>query len=174
MVTAADRFISNGEGVPLIIVFPYDYSSKQPKEYKFEEAIIQQLLPEVDREYRTLNDRTHRAIGGLSRGGAWAFHLGAKYPDLFSAIGGHSPSIFYNDEISLRKNLMSITQAEMPRIWLDVGDNDSELDLISSFSQFLNSNSIFYEWHVFKGWHDEKYWSAHVEEYLSWYMQGWK
>ena len=174
MVNSADRLISTPDGVPLIIVFPFDYSSKQPKEYKFEEVFIQQLLPAVDKEYRTLADGQHRAIGGLSRGGAWALHLGAKYPDLFSAIGGHSPAIFYNDEISLRKNLLAIPQSAMPRIWLDVGDNDSELVLISAFEQFLNANNFSYEWHVFKGWHDEKYWSAHVDEYLSWYMQAWK
>ena len=166
--------IVDGQLPPFIIVFPFDYSLRQPKEYKFEEVFIKLLIPEIDTRYRTKTDVSSRAIGGLSRGGAWAFHLGAQYPELFGAIGGHSPAIFYNDEASLRRNLLAIPIAKRPRIWLDVGDNDPEFSLIKSYEDFLSKNDFIHEWHIFLGWHDEKYWSAHVDAYLGWYAQGWR
>jgi len=170
---AADRIISSADAPPFIIVFPYDYSYKQPTEYKFEEVFIDLLLPQIDKTYRTQADSMHRAIGGLSRGGAWALRMGTRNPQLFGAIGGHSPAIFYVDEKPLTRRLLEMTPELMPRIWLDAGDKDSEFGVIGPFEKFLSSNNIPHEWHEYIGWHDEKYWSAHVEEYLRWYASGW-
>ena len=46
------------------------------------------LLTQVSARYRTNGDQ---AIGGISRGGFWAYHLGLRFADMFVAIGGHSP-----------------------------------------------------------------------------------
>jgi enterochelin esterase-like enzyme len=171
---ALDRLIASGDVLPFIIVMPFDYSSKQPTEYKFEEVFIQLLIPLVDRVYRTFADSSHRAIGGLSRGGAWAIRIGTRHPEMFGAIGGHSPAIFYSDKQSLWGRMLNIPSAELPRIWLDAGDSDSEYETVTSFEQFLSKNTIPHEWHEYIGWHTEAYWSAHVEEYLRWYAEEWK
>jgi len=92
--SALDRLIVSGDIPPFIIVMPFDYSFKQPTEYKFEETFIQLLIPQIDMTYRTFTDASQRAIGGLSRGGAWAIRIGTRHPDMFGAIGGHSPAIF--------------------------------------------------------------------------------
>jgi enterochelin esterase-like enzyme len=172
-VSAADRIIASGEVPAFIIVFPFDYSYKQPNEYNFEQVFVDLLLPQIDREYRTQADATHRAIGGLSRGGAWALRIGTLHPELFGAIGGHSPAIFYVDEKSLMRRLLEIPADLMPRIWLDAGDKDSEHNVIEPLEKFLSENGIPHEWHEYIGWHEEKYWSAHVENYLRWYASGW-
>ena len=172
--STADKLMASGDIPPFIIVFPFDYSYKQPSEYRFEDVFVQMLVPRIDNSYRTLNTAMYRAIGGLSRGGAWALHIGALHPDLFGAIGGHSPAIFYADDKSLPRNLLAIPSVLMPRIWLDAGDKDSEYSVIAPFEEFLSKNSIPHEWHVYIGWHNEEYWSAHVARYLSWYAQAWK
>jgi S-formylglutathione hydrolase FrmB len=46
-----------------------------------------ELINYIDTHYRTIADREHRAISGLSMGGFMAFWIGGKYPDLFSAAG---------------------------------------------------------------------------------------
>jgi enterochelin esterase-like enzyme len=51
---------------------------------------------------------------------------------------------------------------------------DSEYDSALSFAQLLDEMNIPHEWHAYIGFHEEKYWSAHVEEYLRWYAEGWK
>ncbi|HEY3310127.1 MAG TPA: alpha/beta hydrolase-fold protein [Anaerolineales bacterium] len=170
----ASQLVTAGEIPPFIIVFPYDFSYKQPTEYKFEEVFVEQLIPLIDSSYRTRTDASQRAIGGLSRGGAWALHIGARHPELFGAIGGHSPSIFFVDKNALPRYLLAIPPAQIPRIWLDAGDRDSDYAIIQAFEDFLSKNNITHVWHGYVGWHDEKYWSAHVDEYLAWYAQGWK
>jgi enterochelin esterase-like enzyme len=173
-VTTLDRLIISGEAPPFIIVMPFDYSFKQPSEYRFEEVFTQLLVPQIDMTYRTLTDKAHRAVGGLSRGGAWAIRLGTRHPELFGAMGGHSPSVFYADMDALPQRLLTIPAEQMPRIWLDAGDADSEYATVQIFEQLLNRQNIPHEWHTYIGWHDETYWSAHVEEYLRWYAQEWK
>jgi enterochelin esterase-like enzyme len=173
-VSTANQLISTGESPSFIMVFPFDYSYKQPTEYGFEEVFIQLLVPQIDASYRTLKNAASRAIGGLSRGGAWALHIGALHPDMFGAIGGHSASIFYSDENLLPRSLLAIPATQMPRIWLDAGDRDSELELILPFEAFLTENGILHEWHKYVGAHDENYWSMHVNQYLRWYAQDWR
>jgi enterochelin esterase-like enzyme len=170
----ADQLITSGDIPPFIIVFPFDYSYKQPPEYSFEDVFVQMLIPKIDSNYRTLNMALYRAIGGLSRGGAWALHIGIRHPGLFGAIGGHSPAIFYSDDKSLPGSLLSIPVGLLPRIWLDAGDKDSEYGVIAPFEEFLSKNNIPHEWHVYIGWHNEEYWSAHVNQYLRWYAQNWR
>jgi poly(3-hydroxybutyrate) depolymerase len=46
-----------------------------------------ELIDHIDTHYRTLADREHRAISGLSMGGFMSFWIGGKYPDLFSGAG---------------------------------------------------------------------------------------
>lgn len=170
---AADQLINSGKVPAFIMVFPYDYSTKQPTEYNFEKVFIQILIPKIDSAYRTLPDAHDRAIGGMSRGGAWALHLGINHPNLFGAIGGHSPAIFYSDRNSLTRILQETPEAMIPRIWIDAGNNDSELSLIREFESFLTDQNIPHEWHEFIGFHDKNYWSLHVNQYLNWYTKNW-
>jgi enterochelin esterase-like enzyme len=167
--TAAERLIAAGEISPFIIVFPYDYSYLQPYQYRFEDVFLELLIPQVDTAYRTIPAAAQRAIGGLSRGGAWALHLGIHHPDVFGAIGAHSPAIFYSDTASLHLYLRDIPPNQLPRLYIDIGDADGELDNTLVFKRFLDANNIPYEWHQYIGFHNEAYWRAHVDEYLRWY-----
>ena len=55
--------------------------------------MINELIPTIDREYRTLADRDHRAIAGLSMGGGQALNIGLHHLDLFSHVGGFSAAL---------------------------------------------------------------------------------
>lgn len=172
--TMMDKLIAAGEIPPFIIIFPYDYSYLQPTQYNFEAVFMNDLLPQVDATYRTLPNASHRAIGGLSRGAAWALHLGINHPDVFGAIGAHSPAMFYTDGIQLPITLQNIPVGLTPRLYLDTGDTDNELKNNLDFKNFLDQHNIPYEWHEYIGFHDEKYWGAHAETYLRWYAEGWQ
>jgi hypothetical protein len=37
----------------------------------------------------------------------------------------------------------------------------------------FNEAGLTHEWHLYSGAHTEEYWSAHVEEYIQWYAEGW-
>lgn len=172
---AANELIAAKGVPPFLIVMPYDRSPNQPPVDHFGEALVQELLPWVDTNFRTINDREHRAIGGLSWGAKWAIHLGLTNPELFSAVGGHSPPVFEEDAPKVRKWLDNIPEDLMPRFWLDIGDHDQPVILKSAqwFESLLSERDIPHEWYLFSGDHSEKYWSAHVEMYLRWYAADW-
>ena len=56
----------------------------------FEEVMVKDLIPMIDATYRTIPDRDHRAMAGLSMGGMQTFQITLKHLDLFAYIGGFS------------------------------------------------------------------------------------
>ncbi len=56
----------------------------------FEEVMVKDLIPMIDTTYRTIPDRDHRAMAGLSMGGMQTFQITLKHLDLFASIGGFS------------------------------------------------------------------------------------
>ena len=52
--------------------------------------MVKDLIPMIDATYRTIPDRDHRAMAGLSMGGMQTFQITLKHLDLFSYIGGFS------------------------------------------------------------------------------------
>lgn len=61
---------------------------------KYESYFIQELLPDVQKRYRTIESREGRAIAGLSMGGYGALKFGIKYPDMFSFAGSLSGALY--------------------------------------------------------------------------------
>jgi len=53
----------------------------------FEQILLSEVIPMVDAGYRTLADRDHRAMAGLSMGGGQTLSIGLTHLDTFSALG---------------------------------------------------------------------------------------
>jgi enterochelin esterase family protein len=101
-----DNLIAKGEAKPMIVVMANGYARypgapapsgpPQPGQARnqmvaaFDEEVTKVLIPYVDKTYRTLADREHRAMAGLSMGGFQTFHITLNHLDLFSYIGGFS------------------------------------------------------------------------------------
>jgi enterochelin esterase-like enzyme len=170
---AADRMMAVGEIPPFIIVMPYDPSWREPAEDGFTEAVPQELVPAIDAQYRTQADRLHRAAGGLSRGAGWAIRFGLTRPDLFSAIGAHSVVVLGSDGPLIDNWLAAVPSGWMPRISLDIGDQDGGLASARLLEEMLTADNIPHEWHLNTGFHDQAYWSSHLAGYLRWYAAGW-
>src|SRR5580700_5713032 len=107
-----DNLIASGSTKPMIIVMANGYASRagyvvpdltgkpfgspefmkvmQERMGAFEDDMTQALIPFVDKTFRTLSDRDHRAMAGLSMGGMQTFQVTFDHLDLFSYIGGFS------------------------------------------------------------------------------------
>ena len=171
----ADRLISSGQLPPFIILMPRDRTWGQPSQDPFGKALVSELLPWVDEHYSTIADRQHRAIGGLSRGAAWAIHLGLSEWQTFGAVGAHSLPVFYDDTRQIPKWLGAIPSKQWPRFFLDIGERDRP-EIMSSavwFEELLTDLYVPHEWYLYPGYHEEAYWGAHVEQYLRWYASTW-
>ena len=171
----ADRLLLEGKITPFIIVMPRDRNWDQPQIDLFGDAVIEVLLPYIDTRYRTLPERQFRAVGGLSRGAGWAVHLGLSHWQYFGAIGGHSLPVFQADAPKISTWIDEIPFKDLPRIYIDIGDKDRPAILSSAiwFEKLLADKNVPHEWHLNNGYHDEAYWSSHLEQYLIWYTQGW-
>jgi enterochelin esterase-like enzyme len=175
MAEIANTLIAAGEIPPLIIVMPRDRYWSQPTENMFGQVVDNQLLPRIDENYRTIANRDHRAIGGLSRGASWALHIGLSRWESFASIGMHSLPVFWTDLPHVREWLDSIPNGAMPRMYMDLGDKDRPQISKSAvwFEELLTERGIPHEWHLYPGYHEEAYWQAHVEEYIRWYTERW-
>jgi enterochelin esterase family protein len=56
-------------------------------------VLTEELIPKIDSTYRTLADRDHRALAGLSMGGMQALQIGLNHLDLFASIGAFSAPV---------------------------------------------------------------------------------
>ena len=97
-----------------------------------------ELIDYIDTHYRTLADREHRAISGLSMGGFMTFWIGGKYPQLFSGAGNFCGSAEFivgprNFPVEYRHLDMYKNYAGM-NLRLNYGDKD----FIRSYHQDLN------------------------------------
>ena len=169
VVTATDALIGTGDIAPLIIVMPRDRLDD-----RFDPAVVKDLVPYIDQNYRTLTDRQHRAIGGMSRGGGWAIHLGLHYPNLFGRIGAHSPAVFYSDETQVHDWTWHLPRDQVPVVYIDIGDNDSMGNSARWLDQIFTWFKVEHTYIVQPGAHIAQYWTAHLPDYLRFYAAGWR
>lgn len=82
---------------PAICVFPNGgmsgYQDRPATKILGETLIIKELIPLIDRTYRTQPTRESRVVAGFSMGGGGAIRLALKHPDLFSAAGSWAASL---------------------------------------------------------------------------------
>jgi len=172
-VKVVDELIHSGESVPFIIVLPDDHYWNLPPGPGFGQRLVEVLIPYIDSTYRTMPNRDHRAIGGMSRGAGWALRLGLSRWDLFGTIGLHSLAVLQDDVSEIRGWLANIPFDSRPRIFMDIGDNDQELEMAGRVEAQFNDYGLTHEWHLYSGAHTEEYWGAHVDEYIRWYAEEW-
>ncbi|MDR0939028.1 MAG: esterase [Mediterranea sp.] len=103
-----DNLIADGKVQPMIVVMNRGYAvhsgqpipEQQPNQRSsmeafaaFTDLMVKDVIPLVDSTYRTLSDREHRAMAGLSWGGKQTLDTALGHPDLFSAIGCFSAAL---------------------------------------------------------------------------------
>jgi enterochelin esterase-like enzyme len=64
---------------------------------RFEDYLLQELLPYVDQHYRTVPTRSGRGVDGFSLGGFMSTKIAAQHPELFSTAGAFDGLYFYAD-----------------------------------------------------------------------------
>lgn len=166
--------IDIGAGQPaFLMVFPYEVHNWDiASESKFGDAVIDELIPYVESNYNVCTTRQCRAIGGLSRGGGWAMHLGLTHLEMFSSIGAHSMGWFQGDLYRVENLLKTYSAAEFPRIYMDRGDQDYLRDSIDIYEKNLTASGIEHEYHINSGTHEAAYWQSQVQNYVEWYEEG--
>ena len=159
-----------------IVVFP-DGSSGwyvDSSAGNYRSMVVDELLPLVDREYRTIADRDHRGITGVSMGGFGSFSIGLEHPELFSAIASHigaldlPPLAGTATEIAVNSKYIPVamvdamTPAQLLEhtYYFDAGDQDEFRfgEAARLMSAKLTAKLVPHEWQTGPGTHADSYW----------------
>ena len=99
----AARLIHEGKMGPTIFVLPDCFTALGGNQYinssavgNYADYLTREIIPFVDREFRTLADRNHRGCFGKSSGGYGAIIHGMKYPKYWGAIADHSGDSYFD------------------------------------------------------------------------------
>jgi len=180
---ALDEGIASGALPPMIVIMPNGGDLQNTNIFtvgaSFESQILNELTPAIEQNFCTWNAREGRAIGGISRGGFWAYEIGFRHPTWFSAIGGHSATFDPNNAppaynpLNLAQSV-SFSPGLQPRLWLDAGSDDPARPNVEAFSQTLAARHIDPGYTVYPAaQHVLSSWAAHLNDYLGFYSQTW-
>ena len=170
-----DNLIAAGKAVPMIIVMDNSYAVKVAQAapgrgaFPFEDVLIGEIIPMIDASFRTLSDRDHRAMAGLSMGANQTITITMNNLDKFSYIAGFSgtsnyprtdvidPATFmggkFMDGAALNKKIKLF--------WLGLGTEEPAPfpGSVKAFRNMLEKQGVKYTYYESKG-------TAH--EWLTW------
>ena len=170
-----DNLIAAGKAVPMIIVMDNGYAVKASQAapgrgaFPFEDVLIGEIIPMIDASFRTLSDRDHRAMAGLSMGANQTITITMNNLDKFSYIAGFSgtsnyprtdvidPATFmggkFMDGAALNKKIKLF--------WLGLGTEEPAPfpGSVKAFRNMLEKQGVKYTYYESKG-------TAH--EWLTW------
>jgi enterochelin esterase family protein len=97
-----DNLIAAKKATPMIVVMPAGHTSQTTggrgaapgaAADEFEQDFVKDIVPYVEKSYRVLADRPHRAIAGLSMGGSQTLNIATSHLDQFTYIGVFSSGL---------------------------------------------------------------------------------
>ncbi len=107
-----DRLIGQGRVREMILVMPDCFTRIGGSQYlnstavgRYEDHVIQELVPFIDARYRTLADRDHRAVVGKSSGGYGSVMFGMRHPEVFGLMASHSGDMYF--ELCYKQDLFT-------------------------------------------------------------------
>lgn len=170
----ADNLIAEGKMEECIIVMNSGYAFKEGESPSFfpgdfDTELTADCIPFIDSKYRTLKDRNHRAIAGLSLGSSQAFSICMNHRDLFSSMGvfsGGFPMVrpeydytdYYNDAETVNK--------EFDLIFVSGGDDEGFVLRTLPIIEELRAKGIEIVDYHHKGFHVWDVWRFSAYEFL--------
>jgi len=134
------------------------------------DKLLRAFIGQMQAQYRS---DARQAIGGISRGGFWAFQLGLSDPNAFVAIGGHSP-YFDENHVPPAFNPLhlatSLPADSAPKIWLDRGSSDYAANGVDQMHINLLEADVRHDYQIYPGGqHDARSWRRNMPDYVAFY-----
>jgi enterochelin esterase-like enzyme len=172
-----DNLIAQSKAKPMIIVMPYgrafptiSKSSGSLRNWdnlqEFKKDFFGNLMPFVEKNYRTINNKDNRAIAGFSGGGGTTMYFGFNNTDQFAYVCGFAPGMLKNEfdrnnEAAFKDTVT--TDKNLKLLWIGVGKEDPLYTVNQEFMKVLDEKKIKYESLITEGGHT---W-MNVKHYLS-------
>ena len=173
----ADNLIASGACEETVIVMNSGYAFTEGEinmflPGDFEKELCEDCIPFIDRKFRTLADKDHRAIAGLSLGSSQAYSIGLhRRKDLFSWIGVFSGGIgrqgpFGEFDVSEAFADPAEFNRDVKLLFVSWGTHEPMGQGNAQFLAELEAQGIHAVTHTHEGWHEWDVWRYAAAEYL--------
>jgi len=185
-----DNLIAQGKAKPMIVVMPngnpgqtcaFTDAAARPANAPqqtmadmakglFEESLIKDIIPYMEKHFRVLTDKNNRAVAGLSMGGMQTLALAGKYPDKFSYFGVMSMGLVDRAQMGLPLNNDQDAQFEALKksgfklYWVGVGKDDFLYKSAQDLRTALDKHGIKYIYRESTGGHTWTNWRIYLSE----------
>ena len=177
-----DNLIAQGKTKPMIVVMPLGYGTmeviragwgglsnrpevREQNLTKFREALLTEVMPKVEGEYRITKDRNSRAIAGLSMGGSESLLTGLNNLDKFAWVGAFSagglPDPFDKDF----PGLDTTANQKLHLLWVACGTEDRLITANRNLREWLKTKGIQHTDIETPGMHTWMVWRRNLAEF---------
>jgi enterochelin esterase-like enzyme len=153
-----DNLIARGQAKSMIVVMPLGYGTMEfvrmgweawahaeMRDRNFEnfrEILLNEVMPQVESQYRIKKDRSARAIAGLSMGGTESLLTGLNNLDKFSWIGAFSSGGIPEDFQKDFSTLNAKANQQLRLLWIACGTEDQLITVSRSLRQWLKTKGV--------------------------------
>ncbi len=181
-----DNLIAAKKAVPMIVVSSnsnvttrsgngggggYNWEGMQA----FRREMIENIIPFVDKTYRTLADKQHRAMCGLSMGGGQSFYIGLRSPDVFANVGVFSTGMFGGISgaagLDLEKEVPGILSDTknfnkgLDVFFISCGEQDPRIQYTRDIVKKMQSQGVEVSFNSYPGDHEWQVWRKSLLEF---------
>jgi enterochelin esterase-like enzyme len=182
-----DNLIAESKAKPMIVVIANGnvstgkgqggYSSAGMAAFK--EEMTKNIVPFIDKNYRTLPEAKNRALCGLSMGGGQSFYTGLESLDCFASVGVFSSGIFgginnpTGKEFDAEKEipgLLSKSQSfneKLKLFYISVGEQDPRIEFTKKAVNKFQDKGLNVQFNSFPGDHEWQVWRKTLHDFAS-------
>ena len=177
-----DNLIARGQAKPMIVVMPLGYGTMdvvkvgwsrmrdsglwQRNVDLFSAALLDEVMPQVEKAYRVSTDRQSHAIAGLSMGGTESLTVGLNHLDRFAWIGSFSAGGLNTNYLAQFPALDAKANDKLRLLWIGCGREDKLIEGNKQFCDWLQTRDIHYQWVDSPGTHSFRVWRRYLGEFV--------
>ena len=175
-----DNLIAKGLAKPMIVVMPngnpnqqaaqtlglptteFDWRNPENRNL-YVKSLVEEIVPFIEKNYRTVAKKSHRAIAGLSMGGGHTIAASGMYPNAFDYICPLSMGAQRTPELDAQ--LQGIKKAGYKLYWLACGNTDFLFENANELDSALTANGLEHTYFVSEGGHVWANWRLYLNTF---------
>lgn len=167
-----DNLLAREKAKPMIVVMAHGYAARpgaanpdrpSREDNLFQQVVVEELVPFIDDQFRTIADREHRAIAGLSMGGGQAMRIGLEHLDQFAWVATMAGAIDAENPPAVLRD-PQLANARLKLLWIGCGRDDMILERSEKLHEKLTQQGITHVYHLSDGSHEWQAWRKHLWE----------
>lgn len=180
-----DNLIAEGKAEKMLVVISNGNINSGIRGYSseamvpFKEEMTENIVPFIDKNYRTIPKAGKRALCGLSMGGGQSFYVGLESLDYFGSIGIFSTGLFggirnpSGNEFDAEKEIPGLLSnsksfnEKLNLFYISVGEQDSRIEFTKKAIDKFRSNDLKVEFATFPGDHEWQVWRKSLYDFAS-------